>query len=358
MWLTGNSWGAVFLINVPIVIVGLVGILRVVPETRNPNPARLDLVGLVMSAVGLILVVYGIIDASVTKNWLAISVMVPIVVGLAILAVFIRMEARRSHRSFDVELFRTRGYSVSITAVSLSFFALSGITFTLPFYLQIIRGYDTLSAGLCFLPFAVGQLLAAPRSARMVERFGDRRVISAGLILVCLSLIGLAIITTTTPLWLLLVLFFAFGFGMGNVIAPASTVMQNVLPLARAGAGSAVQNTVRQVFGALGVAIIGTTLTTQYSARVAASLDLLPTQVPEAAKAAASQSLVATDALITRAVEMGLPPSIADTVRTGADDAFLQASHITTLIAAGIVAVAAVVVITLLKAPRAHATGS
>lgn len=357
-WLTGNSWGAVFLINVPIVVIGLVGIIRVVPETRNPQATRLDLVGLLMSATALVLIVYGIIEASATKNWLAPSVVVPLIIGLALLAAFVRIEARRTHRSFDVDLFRTRGYSVSITAVSLAFFALSGITFTLPFYLQVIRGYDTLSAGLCFLPFAVGQLLAAPRSARMVDRFGDRVVISAGLVLLGMSLLGLAFITATTPVWLLLLLFFVFGFGIGNVIAPASTVMQNTLPLARAGAGSAVQNTVRQVFGALGVAIVGTVLTTQYSARVMASLDLLPPAVPQAAKDAAAQSLIATDALVNRAVEMGLPSATADAVREGASTAFLQASHVTTYISVGVVAIAAVVVITLLRDRPAPATGS
>ena len=113
------------------------------------------------------------------------------------------------------------------------------------------------------MPFAVGQLIAAPRSASTVQRFGYRAVMTVGLCLVALSLIGMLTLRMGTPLWVLLLIFFVFGLGMGNVIAPASTVMQNVLPLARAGAGSAVQNTVRQVGGALGVAIIGTVLATR-----------------------------------------------------------------------------------------------
>ena len=93
------------------------------------------------------------------------SVVVPMAAGIVLIAFFLWTEARSDHASFDVSLFRNRGYAVSLTAVSLAFFAMSGITFSLPFYLQILRGYTTLAAGLCFLPFALGQLIAAPRSA-------------------------------------------------------------------------------------------------------------------------------------------------------------------------------------------------
>ncbi len=200
-WLIGNDYGSVFLINVPIVAIGMIGIIRLVPESRNPNPQRLDVVGLLLSIAGLTAIVYGIIHAGDTKDWLAASVLVPIVLGVAVIAVFVVMEARSDHASFDVSLFRNRGFAVSLTAVSLAFFALSGVTFTFPFYLQIARGYSTLQAGLCFLPFAVGQILGAPRSAKMVARFGDRAVITVGLLLVAGSLIFLTQLRIDTPLW-------------------------------------------------------------------------------------------------------------------------------------------------------------
>ena len=142
-WLTGNDWGSVFLVNVPIVIIGLFGIWRIVPETKNPKAQALDIPGLIMSIIGLVLLVYGIIHASGTRTFLAASVLIPMFAGIAVIIAFIVTEARSSHRSFDVTLFRNRGYTVSLTAVSLAFFALSGITFTLPFYLQVLRGYST-----------------------------------------------------------------------------------------------------------------------------------------------------------------------------------------------------------------------
>jgi len=343
-WITGNDWGAVFLINVPIVILGLLGVWRIVPETRDPNPRRLDLIGLVLSVVGLTLLIYGIIHASSTLSWTDPGVVLPMLAGIAVIGLFLWYEARSDHKSFDVSLFSNRGYAISLSAVTLAFFALSGITFTLPFYLQILRGYDTLTAGLCFVPFAVGQILAAPRSAGMVLKFGYRSVMTTGLVLVALSLIGLLFIGLTTPIWMVLAIFFVFGFGMGNVIAPASTVMQNVLPLARAGAGSAVQNTVRQVGGALGVAIIGTVLATQYASRVAISLEGLPDQVPEDARVAAENSIVATDALLNGLAQSGAPATILDTVRQSAYDAFLSSAHVTYLVSITVVVIATALV--------------
>ena len=343
-WLTGNNWGSVFLINVPIVIVGLIGIWRVVPESRNPNAQKLDLIGLVVSFVGLVTLVYGIIHASETLTWTAPSVLIPIVVGCLILAGFVVYEARSDHKSFDVSLFTNRGYAVSLSAVSLSFFAMSGILFSLPFYLQILRGYGTLMAGLCFLPFAVGQLISAPRSGKLVNRFGYRPTMTIGLLIVAGAQFALSRLQIDSPLFLVLVVFFLFGLGMGAVIAPASTVMQNVLPLARVGAGSAVQNTVRQVFGALGVAIIGTIMATKYAALAAPSLAPLP----PAAKATASQSVVLTKVVLDKAVALGMPPAVRSTIEQGAYHAFLTASHFTTLISAIVVLIAAVIVGTLL----------
>ncbi len=356
-WLTGNDWGSVFLINIPIVIVGLIGIARVVPESRNPNAQRLDLQGLAISFVGLVSLVYGIIHASETKQWTAPSVLLPMISGVLILALFVVIEARSDHKSFDVSLFTNRGYAVSLTAVSLAFFALSGITFSLPFYLQVLRGYTTLVAGLCFLPFALGQIIAAPRSAKMVTRFGYKTVMTTGLLIVTVSQLGLTQLKLDSPLWFVLVIFFFFGFGMGNVIAPASTVMQNVLPIARVGAGSAVQNTVRQVFGAFGIAIVGTLLATRYASASAPALAGLP----PAARDAASQSIIATDAVLQQALANGAPADALAAARQGAYNAFLSATHLTSWISALVVLLAAGIVffvLPLIKPPTRSSVAS
>jgi MFS family permease len=225
---------------------------------------------------------------------------------------------------------------------------MSGITFTLPFYLQVLRGYDTLSAGMCFLPFAIGQIIAAPRSAKMVARFGYKKVMTTGLVIVGISLVGLTNLALDSKLWVILVTFFFFGFGMGNVIAPASTVMQNVLPLARAGAGSAVQNTVRQVFGALGVAVIATVLATRFATLMKPTLDALPAQFPQAAKDKAAESVGTAVGVFQAAGEKGLPRPLVEAATQGAYDSFLTASHLTSAISAALIFVAALVVFFLL----------
>jgi len=344
-WLVGNVWGSVFLINVPIVFFGVIAIAKVVPETKNPHPRALDIPGLLLSITGLGLLIFGIIHASETRDWLAPSVLIPAFAGVALIALFLWIESRSDHASFDVALFKNRGYAVSLTAVSLAFFALSGVTFVLPFYLQILRGFDTMSAGLAFIPFAVGQIIAAPRSAAMVEKFGYKVVMAVGLGAVAIALGGLSVIQIDTPIWLVLVIFFIFGFGMGNVIAPASTVMQNVLPLARAGAGSAVQNTVRQVGAALGVAVIGTVLATRYASNVEPFLGKLPAEIPAQAKEIASESIIGTVSVLNQAGESGIPASIVAQLQSGAFEAFLNASHITAMISTVVIVIAFFVVV-------------
>jgi len=342
-WILGNSWGSVFLINVPIVIIGLIAIIKVVPENMNPNPRKLDIQGLIISFTGLVLLIYGIIHASETREWITPSVLIPVLSGVVIIALFLWIESRSDHASFDVGLFKNRGYAVSLVAVTLSFFALSGITFVLPFYLQILRGYDTLTAGLCFLPFAVGQIIAAPKSSANVNRFGYKAVMSVGLGLVGIALAALAFLRIDTPLWLILGIFLIFGVGMGSIIAPASTLMQNVLPLARAGAGSAVQNTVRQVGGALGVAVIGTILATRYASNVDPYLDDLPTEISDSAKGIAAESIIGTVRVLDEATE--LPAQTVELLRSGAFEAFLNASHVTAWISTVVILIAFLVVL-------------
>jgi EmrB/QacA subfamily drug resistance transporter len=319
-------WGSVFLINVPVVIVGLVGIALIVPESTGQHTQRLDPVGVVLSIAGLLALVYGIVHGGDTRDWSSVTVWGWIVLGLSLLALFVWLELRSDHPSLDVHLFQNREFTVSIAAVTMAFFGLMGATFFLVFYLQLVRGYSPLQAGLIFLPLALGQILAAPRSAKTVARFGPKMVIGSGLLIVAIVYVLLCFAQADTPLWLLCVLFFFVGVGMGNAIAPATTVMMSTLPLSRAGAGSAVQNTVRQVGGALGVAILGTVLATVY----ANSFDGVP-GLPAAATGSLGQTYEAIAALVRAG---GLTPGAAASAINSANDAFMTAMHVTCLLTA------------------------
>ena len=157
-WLTGNDWGSVFFINVPIVIIGLIGIIILVPETKNPNPGKLDPLGLVLSVAGLFSMVYGIQNAS-EKGWGSPETWGFILLGVVILAGFVLYELKSTHPSIDLSLFKIRSFSVPLTGVSLAFAAMQGTLLFLTFYFQIVRGWSPLQAGLLVLPFAAGQLL-------------------------------------------------------------------------------------------------------------------------------------------------------------------------------------------------------
>jgi EmrB/QacA subfamily drug resistance transporter len=347
-WLTGNDWGSVFFINVPIVIIGIIGIVMLVPETKNPRPGRLDPVGLVLSVVGLFLMVYGIQNAS-SVGWGAPSTWGFAVLGALILAGFVLFEARSTHPSIDLSLFRIRSFSVPLTGVSLAFAAMQGTLLFLTFYYQIVRGWSPLQAGLLVLPFAVGQLLGAPRSARMVNRFGARVVITVGLIFALAGMLCFAFLTPDTPVWFLIVIGVVFGFGLGNTIAPSTTRMTLATPPERSGSGSAVQNTVRQVGAVFGVAILSSVVGTVYGNNI--SPVLAGKGLPPEALAAASDSIGGTNEVADRLAAGGaVPAPVVEQLRQVANDAFMPALHTAAFVSAGLLVIAIAVILLRLPA--------
>src|SRR3954453_2728712 len=168
-------WGSVFLINVPIVIAGVVAVLAIVPESRDPKPGRIDIVGVLLSIAGLGTLVYGVVYGGdhgfgQPASW------GPIVIGAAVLALFVWYERRISFPSLDVRLFGDPRFSAAVAAVGLVFFAAMGSMFFTAFYLHLVCGYSPLPSGLLMVRFAVSQLVFAPRSAAMVRRFGPKLV--------------------------------------------------------------------------------------------------------------------------------------------------------------------------------------
>ncbi len=328
-------WGSVFLINVPITALGVLAILLLVPESRNPNPGRIDYVGVAASIAGLVLLVYGIIQGGEKGSWIHWDVLGTSAAGLAVLVAFGWYETRLSHPSLDVRLFRDPRLSSAIAALALVFFGMMGAFFFLSFYLQGVRGYTPLAAGLLTLPFAAGQMLMAPRSAKLVGRYGAKAVGASGLLLVAVALAGYQALGTTTPIWVLGVIFFVQGAGMGAVMPSATEAVMSVVPRERAGSGSALTNTARQVAGALGVAVLGSILAQAYRSQLSPHLAALA----PAARSAATGSITATQ---TVASELGTAGVRLDGF---ADSAFVHAMHVTTLVSAAITLAGALVVL-------------
>jgi len=327
-------WGSVFLINVPVTAVSVAAIALLVPESKNPDPGRIDYVGVLASIVGLVLVVYGIIQGGDKGSWVHLDVLGPMTAGVAVLAFFAWYEARIRYPSLDVRLFRDARLSSAIGALSLVFFGMLGALFFLSFYLQSVRGYTPLKAGTFSLAFAVAQMLMAPRSPALVRRFGAKSVVAAGLLLVTVALASYQLLTTTTPIWVLAVAFFIQGAGMGLVMPPSTEAVMSVVPRQRAGAGSALTNTARQVSGALGVAVLGSVLAQVYRSQLSPHLGNLPA----AARDAATGSITASQAVAAR-----LGPAGRELARF-ADSSFVHAMHVTTLISAAITLLGALIV--------------
>nr|WP_216853782.1 MFS transporter [Phytoactinopolyspora halotolerans] len=327
-------WGSVFLINVPIVLAGLALIGWLVPESRDPRPSRLDPVGVGLSIAGLTLLVYGIIEGGERAGFGDVAVWAPALGGVLALVLFVWYERRIDHPALDMALFRNPAFSASVSAIGLVFFAMMGVFFFMTFYWQLVRGFSPLETGLLFLPFAVAQTAFSPMSETMVRRFGVRAVAATGLGLVALSLAGLAFIEADTPLWFLEALLFIQGAGIANVMPPATTAVMASVPREKAGIGSAVNNTMRQVGGALGVAVLGAILAVRYRADVHDALAVLP----DGSRDAAAESLGSTLAIAEQA-------QVTGAIQARAFDAFLNGVHWVSAIAAAVTVLSVAVVL-------------
>lgn len=312
-------WGSVFLINVPVVVFGVVGLAVIAPESRDPKPGRLDPLGVLGSILGLVLLTYGIISGGQSGSWVGPEVIGSIVAGLAVLAAFVWWESRIDHPSLDVRLFRDPRMSAAVGLIGLMFFALSGVVFFLTFYLQSVRGYTPFEAGLLVIPLAFAQLIFSPRSAGLVRRFGPKAVSVGGLLLVAFALSTYGwLISATIPIWVICVVGFIQGTGMAVVMPAATESIMSTLPRERAGSGSAVQNTARQTAIALGVAVIGSIVSTVYRGHIDGSLTALPAGL----RHAAGESIESTMAVASK-----LGPSGAALVDP-AKEAFMSAMHV------------------------------
>ena len=343
-------WGAVFLIGVPVAVLGLAGTLAFVPESRDPHPGRLDVPGVLLSIVALTGLVYGIIHGGSGAPWTSPGVLVPLLGGLVLLALFVWLQRRSTHPALDVSLFRNPAFSAAAAALGLNFFALMGATFYLVYFLQGLRGYSPLQSGAALIPVATGMALAATQSSRLAERLGAKAVCASGFLLISLSFAGFQLLDQSSPLWLLIVILSVQGLGMGSVMAPATESIMSVVPREKAGAGAAVNNAVRQVGGALGVALLGSLLAATYSAQLGRAVDVLPAD----ARAEASQSIVATFEAV-RGVEAAGDTEAAAAARTivePAREAFVSAMHVTAVGTAGASLIAAVVVLVWLPGRR------
>lgn len=327
-------WGSVLLVNVPIVVVALVGGFLFVPDSRDPSAPRVDVPGALLSITGLATVLWGLIEGP-TRGWGSAGVVGAFGVGLALLAAFLWWERRTAQPMLDLGFFRNPRFSAASAAITLTFMALMGVIFVLTQYLQTVLGFSPLKAGAILLPMSGVMLVLAPTSARIVERVGTKVVLGSGLVLVSTALALQTTYDESSSTGHVIAVSMLLAVGMANVMAPATESIMGSLPRAKAGVGSAVNDTTRQVGGALGVALLGSLLASAYRHDVRAGL--AGSGAPEGLVDRASSTVQAGVA-----AGRGTGGALGDRIVTVAHSSFLSGYHLAVLVAAGITTLGAV----------------
>ncbi|HEV2811692.1 MAG TPA: MFS transporter [Solirubrobacteraceae bacterium] len=324
------EWGAVFLVNLPIVAAALFAGAKLIPESKDPSTPPLDIPGAVLSTVGLSALVYGLIEAP-AAGWFSGPTIAAFTVAAVLVGGFVRRELTTAHPMLDVRLFRLPAFSAASGSLALTSFALFGSIFFLTQHMQGVLRYTPLEAGIRLLPVAGGMIVAAPLSAVVARRFGTRLTVAAGMGLVALGLSAMAFADAGNgygPVALSMVL---LSSGMGLSMAPATESVMSVLPLAKAGVGSAMNDTVRMVGGALGVAVLGSVLSTGYRG----GMDEAPAQAQES---------------LSAALGTGDP-----VIGQQAIDAFVHGMHTTAIVAAAVALAGAILAAAFLPRSRRSA---
>ncbi len=277
------EWASVFLVNLPVVLIGIAGALWLVPESKDPKHSALDPVGAVLSIAGLSALVWGIIEAG-GGSWGDSKVLAALGLGAGLLFLFARWELRSPSPMLDVRLFRNGAFSGASGSIALVFFALFGSIFFLTQYLQGVLDYSAFEAGVRTLPVAGGLVVGGPLSAKLAERVGTRLVVAAGLTIAASGLALLAQVEVGSGYGLVAAAMAVLGIGMGASMAPATESIMSVLPEAHAGVGAAMNDTTRMVGGSLGVAVLGSLLSSGYGAGMERATEGLPAGAADAAQ--------------------------------------------------------------------------
>lgn len=315
-------WGSVFLVNIPVVLLVVLFAFRFVPTMPANRAGRLDVAGLLTSTAGLGLLVYAVIEAGRTGDWLATSTWVPAVAGVVLLAGFAALELRLAHPSIDLTMFRIRPFTAAGLGIGLVFFGLVGSMFYSVFYLQGVRELTPWECGVTLAPVAVGVLVGSPIAQRLERLLGFRVTATPALVAVAGTLAAYGWLDESTDLWRYGVLLFVQGFAMGLAITPLTGVVVAVLPEDRAAAGAAINAVLRQLGSVFGIAVLGSLLASGYRSEIEPAARRLPPAARDAVVESATGGRLVADRLHL--------PALHDAV----DQAFLTSMHGTTMVAA------------------------
>jgi EmrB/QacA subfamily drug resistance transporter len=327
-WLLQHVWwGAVFLINVPLGVLAAIGVAVLLPRSRESSPSAVDVPGAVLSTAGLVGVVYAVVEAP-SRGWTSAPVLVSGTAGLVLLAGFVLWERRTATPMVDLALLRRPRFTWGTVAATTAMFAMLGLLFVVPLYLQSVRGFDPLGTGLRLLPVILGLVVGAKVAERLTVRLGARIPVVTGLLVIAAGLAWGATLEVGTAYGVLAGWLALTGAGLGLTITPAMDAVLGDIPELHRGSGTALTMALRQVGGALGVAVLGSLASAAYTGRL--DLSGLPAQA-----AAAAQDSVAGGMAVARSLGS---PALAGNVA----GAYVHAMTVVLLTTAGLALAGAV----------------
>jgi EmrB/QacA subfamily drug resistance transporter len=344
-WLLAHyAWGSIFAVNVPIAVLALIGGWFAVPASTALAPRRFDPGGTVLAAVSFGLLTYTIIEAG-TAGWASGRTVGRWVASALLVAAFVAWEARAAQPMIEFDIFRDPRFAVASAAVAILFFGLAGVTFMLTQIYQFILGYSPLAAGVRSLPSALALAIAVPAGTRLAARAGIRTAVTTGLLAMTAGLAYLALATGQSTYLHYVIAATVMAVGTGLTSAPATQSVLASLPPDRLGAGSAVNNTMRNLGSVLGVAVLGSLAATCYSRDMAAVHGIPRPAVSLARPSIGAATLVASHLRAAHAAE-------AHAVHLAAAAAFVHGASLGVLATAGLTVAAATATALLLPADK------
>jgi EmrB/QacA subfamily drug resistance transporter len=345
-------WGSIFVLMALLAAIVVVGVAAAVPTSRDPATPPVDWRGLALSAAGMGLLVFGVIEAP-GWGWGSASTVAAIAGGVAVLAVMAAAEARSAHPMVDVSLFRNPRFTAACAAVAVALFALLGFIFLMTQYFQVVKSYSPLSTGVRLLPLAASVAVVSVAGTRLAVRIGNKVIVSSGLALFGLAMFWTSRDSQATSYATLVAQEVVLGTGLGLTQAPSAEAVLGAVPVDKAGLASAVNGSTRLFGGTLGVAIIGSVASSLYASRLLATLPPgLPASVVATAKGSVGGAALAAQQL--NAAGLG---SVARRLDTAALLAFLHGLAYGGTVAGGVAAAGFVLVAVALPGrPSAEAT--
>ncbi|MFF0716846.1 MFS transporter [Streptomyces bauhiniae] len=332
-------WGSVFLVNIPLMLVSLPIGRMLLPESRGERDGPWDVTGALMAAGGLFGVVLGVKRLGGGEDMTGPLTLVPLLVGVALLVLFVRRQSRRAHPLVDLSMFRRPAFSTSVGCIVLAMLALVGLELIAAQYLQLVLGLSPLQTGLRLLPLTVAAMAAGLAGARVLRGLGPRRMVCAGFVLTAVAVVTLTAMGGHDNTPLLLTGFVLLGFGLETTLFGAYESMLSEAPADRAGGAAAIGETSYQLGAGIGIALLGSVMNAAY----APALDSVP-GVPASASSAAGRSLGEAYEVAAR---LGGPAGAA--LRHAARDSFVHGLHVTLLVSAGLLLLGALMALRLPK---------